>query len=252
MSDPSNTPADFMDELFDGIGAGDPLADEVEHLLNETGGPVPIDEAALQSAVRSAAARLDAQTRAPRWRWMAVAAATLLIPAMAWIAQPAPVAEVPIPIEVADPPATPGPGVSIAAATATVEGETLVLSSGAMSYRRDGAVQPHVHQVEIPALDLLLVPVGTVFSAGVDGDVAALHVTEGRVQILHDDRLVSEISAGSWAVATITDGELEVLQAEGRIESNRVAEDHRRAARALFAQLRWTALPEDAKTEIGK
>ena len=50
MSDPENMP-DFMDDLFDPIRTGDPFADEIERLLNQTGGPVSIDEDAKQVVV---------------------------------------------------------------------------------------------------------------------------------------------------------------------------------------------------------
>ena len=237
-----------MDELFDGIREGDPFADEVEHYLNQNGGPVAVDEVALQAAVRSAASRLVAQPRAPRWRWMAIAAMALLIPAVAWLAQPTPTVE--IAVEVPASPSSPGPGVRITEATATVDGKTLVLSSGAMSYRRNAEVQPHVDQVAIPALDLLLVPVGTVFSTAVRGQVAAVHVMEGRVRVLHEGNAMSEVSAGSWAIATLNGSEFEVLQVQGRIDPARLSDEHRDDARALLAQLRWMALSDDAREEI--
>ncbi len=249
MSDPDSEPADFMDELFDGVRDGDPLADEVEHFLGQTGGPVPVDEEALRAAVQSASRRLHAETpqRRVRWGWLAIAAAVLLVPAaLGLLTDPEPMLEVVL-IET---PSTPGPGVRMSDASATVQGRTLVLASGVVSYRRDAEVQPNVNQVRIPSLDLVLVPVGTVFSAGVLDDMAAIHVTEGRVRVLHEGRPVSEIAAGSWVFATLNGEGLEVLQVEGSIDPSRVPEEDREHARTLFAQLRWMALSDDTREEI--
>lgn len=202
MSDPRDPalPADPADAVLDGLEPGTPLADAVERRLAQTGGPVPVDEQALQAAVARAADRiaaLEAPAEAPsgtRGRWLLaglalVAAAVLVAVGLGWQPPGEPAGEGG---SVADL----GPGLERFDADVRLEDRTLVLLDGGVGFRRDARTQPAVDRIAMPDLDLILVPVGTAFTVQRTAEGAHVLVTEGRVRVERADRVLGTVLVG--------------------------------------------------------
>ena len=86
MKDHDAPAQDELDALFDAFAPDTPFADEVEQLLSASGGPVPVDEAALNAAVARREHRIQ-PARATSSRWAPrvlglLAAAGLLVLAL--------------------------------------------------------------------------------------------------------------------------------------------------------------------------
>jgi hypothetical protein len=230
---------DPLDALLPGFEPGMPFADAVEAWLDESGGPVAVDD----DAVEAALARLTAQPRRrSRWGWGAAALALAAAAALAVRAlSPAPV----VPTVEPTPYSVSTDALELAdGAVATVLGPTLHLTDGALRFRREGELLPPVAEVRLGAAEVTAVPVGTVFVAGVAGSEAAIGVEHGVVRLQRGAYTVAEVRAGEWAVATPDDVAVFAVPPPGLSP----------AASALLAELRWLSLPprtRDALRDAG-
>lgn len=185
----SAAPADPAEAVVAGLEPGDPLADVVERHLNQTGGPVVVDERALEQAVARASQRIAAASGAPRRRgWLvAVAAAVALIAAVAtlWPERPAAPTDL-------------GPGITATGSVSPTDG-ALALDVGELRFERSAAVRPRWDRIRLTRVDAELVPIGTIFEVTADPTAARLVVLEGAVRVERDGTELATVAAGASA-----------------------------------------------------
>ena len=185
----AETPQDAAERVMANLEPGQPLADAVERHLNADGGPAPVDEAALARAVASASERIRAKQAPSRRPWaLLVLAAVAVLAVGAWFAMPRGEAALDV-----------GPGIQIAEASVRTDGTALVLESGELHFERSARIQPWFDRVSLPHLDIVLVPVGTVFRVTTTEIDATLDVIEGAVEIHVGGDLEGTVRAGEVA-----------------------------------------------------
>lgn len=258
MRDPedSTAPDEAMEELLRALEPGSCLAEEVEDYLVATGGPVPVDEAALERTVDRLQARLNATRVRPTPRrrpWLmaatllaAGAAATLLWYGVTTPSAPSPVQE-PAPTSPIEPEPVPLAASTEALelephATAELWGEQLVLHAGALAFRREGELRPQATTVRLPQRGWTLAPVGTVFSVASEGQRVALTVRSGQVRVKDEAGVVLHaLGPDQWLVA---EGE-EVRRFHDQAQPELSPE-----LRALVRRARWLTLPERTRAHL--
>ncbi len=252
--------ADSIEVLLDQLDAGDPFAEEVERMLNETGGPVTViddDIAAAGASVRQRLQPEAPQSVQPRSRWpwgLAIAAAALLaVGSWELLTAPTPPqsADVQVAISVPEPDLT---GIEIKSGSMlAVRADTLVLTNGAVTIDHGPNNLDAVHRVRLPQLGVDVEPVGTLYHAGTHGSVGAVWVREGRVRLVHDlQGHLGEVGAGGWAILVRhpDDEGIEVHRiADGPFDPTDLGLTDSGIAQ-LMADMRWMALPADARTQI--
>lgn len=267
--DPSTD--DVLEQLLDGIGPPGPLADEVERHLRPRG-PVAVDDAEVDAVVRSLADRFAAE-RAPSvapapppgvpanrgWRTiaaaLAAAAVLVVVASLSWQAglRAATRTDAPdeAPLAVAHDPRFGETEVQIAPGSdARRTDDAVVLVEGVVSLARTDPRQVGPHEVLVSTMDLQVEPVGTAYSVGVRGDLAAIWVREGRVRLLHQtEGHLGEITAGSWTLVTAGGPALELHRVpDGPFDPTEIGLDP--SAAQLLADMRWLALPEASRSAI--
>lgn len=147
-------------------------------------------------------------------------------------------------------------------ATVRLRGGAAVLSDGMLTFVRSGEIRPSVDRVRFATVPVVVVPVGTVFTASAAPGMGLVAVDEGRVFLTTvDHRPLAEVRPGeSVAVvdAPASEGGLEVLRLDGvaldevvaAIPSGSAAEG--RSMRSAVGELRLADLrPETLRTLLG-
>jgi len=264
MKDPHDprAPEDVLDALLAGMQPGDPLTEEVERVLNETGGPVPVDDDAARAAAEGVLASIrgthvsaspEPATR-PGWRTaVAIAAAALLAVGIFSTGPAATVAPTPAVTKHVQPDPSQSPHSTFEirdGSVVDVRSDRIVLLDGVVSVHHE-ANELGVHSVRLAALDVTIEPVGTLYFAGSAPDVAAVWVQEGSVKLVHPQLgHLGEVAAGHWALLTSQDDDIVVHRIdEGPFDPSERGLEHTAIA-DLLADIRWMALPQESRSSI--
>lgn len=245
MNDHDKHVADPVEALIDALQAGDPLAEEVERVLNETGGPVPVDEAELRAAVASVHAKIRGErARERRWLPRRLLVAALVLCTVGFGAYG--LATFTEPTELA----ASGDVDIRTGSQVAVRDDTVLLSDGVVTVSRNGAAHSGAHRVRVESLGVTVEPIGTVFHVGTREHLTAIWVEEGRVRLLHDRQgHLGEIDAGGWALLTGNDAGVQVHRVqEGQFDAAELGLDE--GAHQLLADIRWMALPAETRAGI--
>jgi ferric-dicitrate binding protein FerR (iron transport regulator) len=91
------------------------------------------------------------------------------------------------------------------------ESEVAVLTAGGLSFERHNGIVPEIQEVRWARLPLVAQPVGTVFDARAFGDVALVHVREGRVDLRSHGDTVGAVGVGQFYVIRSVDDRLDIV-----------------------------------------
>ncbi len=86
-----------------------------------------------------------------------------------------------------------------------------VLTSGGLLFERHDGIVPEIEAVRWAHLPLVAHPVGTVFDARAIGDVALVHVREGRVDLRSHGETVGSVGVAQFFVVRAVDDRLDIV-----------------------------------------